>query len=294
MFANVLVGVDGRQGGRDAIALAKQLTEPDGRLTLVHVYHWFGTGHAPLVMPGEREDSTALLRSERDAAGVAAELLSFGEARPARGLHELAERRNADLIVVGSSCHGVIGRVMMGDDTHAALNGAPCAIAIAPRGYAATRRPLLKLGVGYDASTESEAALALARRLAARSGAEIHAVNVVSMQDRRVEKPIPDDWPTAAEALTERARKRVRELEGVEGEAVYGGAREELVRFGHSVDVLIVGSRSFGPVGRLFHGSVSSYLARHAPCPLVVLPRAALGAREVQPAVTGTHGATPD
>ena len=29
MFKNVLVGVDGRHGGRDAIALAEQLIDPE-------------------------------------------------------------------------------------------------------------------------------------------------------------------------------------------------------------------------------------------------------------------------
>lgn len=38
MFKNVLVGVDGRAGGRDAIALACKLTNPDGKLTLAHVH----------------------------------------------------------------------------------------------------------------------------------------------------------------------------------------------------------------------------------------------------------------
>jgi hypothetical protein len=38
MFSNVLVGVDGRQGGRDAIALARQLAPPQASMTLAHVY----------------------------------------------------------------------------------------------------------------------------------------------------------------------------------------------------------------------------------------------------------------
>jgi hypothetical protein len=33
MFKNVLVGVDGRANGRDAIALAARLVDPDGTLT---------------------------------------------------------------------------------------------------------------------------------------------------------------------------------------------------------------------------------------------------------------------
>ena len=38
MFKNVLVGVDGRQGGHDAIALARRLAAPDATITLAHIY----------------------------------------------------------------------------------------------------------------------------------------------------------------------------------------------------------------------------------------------------------------
>ena len=30
MFKNIIVGIDGRDGGRDAIALARSLLSPDG------------------------------------------------------------------------------------------------------------------------------------------------------------------------------------------------------------------------------------------------------------------------
>jgi len=39
------------------------------------------------------------------------------------------------------------------------------------------------------------------------------------------------------------------------------------------VDLLVVGSRSYGPVKRLVVGSTSNYLERHARCALLVLPR---------------------
>ena len=41
------------------------------------------------------------------------------------------------------------------------------------------------------------------------------------------------------------------------------------------VDVLIVGSRGYGPIRRLLLGSVSTRLVRSAPCPLIVYPRGA-------------------
>ena len=57
--------------------------------------------------------------------------------------------------------------------------------------------------------------------------------------------------------------------------AVYGLAVEELAAAGDRVDLLVVGSRGYGPLRRLVLGSTSDYLERHARCSLLVLPRAA-------------------
>src|SRR4051812_36420162 len=70
---------------------------------------------------------------------VEAHLRWYGSSSVGRGLHELCEVIGADLLVVGSSHRGLLGRVLIGDDTSAALNGAPCAIAIAPSNY--SQRP---------------------------------------------------------------------------------------------------------------------------------------------------------
>jgi nucleotide-binding universal stress UspA family protein len=279
MFRRVLVGVDGRPGGRDAIALARQLAAPHGVITLAHIYGedlLIGRGGS-LTVIAERARAEVLLECERDSTSLDAQLVASCEHRVGRGLHLLAERLGADLLVVGSPSHGLLGRVVMGDDTRAALSGAPCAVAIASRGHRHQPHELETLGVGYDGSPESDVALAAARDLAAQHGAMIWALQVVSLNDVRDETPTPADWPDGTSRLIRHTVERLRELgDDVEGDAVYGGPREELVRFGENLDLLLVGSRGYGPLGRLFHGGVSDYLARHAPCPLLILPRGSL------------------
>ena len=206
-----------------------------------------------------------------------AELTIYGPRAVGRGLHELADERNADLLVVGSTRHALLGRVVMGDDCRAALNGAPCAIAIAPRGYLHVAHPIKRVGVGYDGTPESVNALSAARELAARTGANIKALWVVSLDDVQEERPIPADWPQERQQLLSECSERLHQLDDVEGVAVYGGPREELARLGKELDLLIVGSRGYGPRGHVFHGSVSNYLVSHADCPLLVLPRSLLG-----------------
>ncbi|HTP21312.1 MAG TPA: universal stress protein [Solirubrobacteraceae bacterium] len=273
MFRNVLIGVDGRQGGRDAIALARQLASSDGGLTLAHVCTPFLGRGAVESLRWQRAEAQKLLEGERDRAAVDADLAVRDPSPVGPGLHELAEQRRADLLVVGSTRHAILGRVLMGDDCRAALDGAPCAVAIAPRGYAQAPHRLKRVGVGYDASPESEHALTAARKLARRHAGEINVLWVVSLQNVREEKPIAANWPSAVDELIERHAERLARLHDVHGVVTYGGAREELVQFGKHLDLLIVGSRGYGPVGRLVHGSVSGHLVGHSTCPLLVVPR---------------------
>jgi nucleotide-binding universal stress UspA family protein len=277
MFEDVLVGVDGGNTSRDAIALATRLAGEHGRLTLAHVHP--GELH-PLhaVTPGllaeERETSEQLLHDERAAAGVDAQLASVVAASPGAGLHHEAERRQADLIVVGSCRRGALGRAMLGDDARAALNGAPCAVAIAARGYAERTKPFATVGVAYNSSPESKAAIAAARTIAAPTHAVVEALEVVTIPTYAYSGFAAATAGEGIETMLAEAGARMAALgDDVRGRAVYGLPGEELGAFSAELDLLVVGSRGYGPVKRLVLGSTSDYLERHARCSLLVLPR---------------------
>jgi nucleotide-binding universal stress UspA family protein len=288
MFENVLVGVDGSANGRDAITLASRLADPGGRLTLANVRA--GETHplhaiTPGLLAEERDASLKLLERERAEAGVEAELLSLVAASPGAGLHRQAEEQDADLLVVGSCSRGAFGRAMLGDDTRAALNGSPCAVAIAARGYAARPVPIAKVGVAYNGSPESERALAKAREVAEPTRAQIDVLEVVAIPSYAFTGLMAPSIGDSIDLMLTEANARLSKLPGVVGHAVYGLAGEELAAFGKDVDLLVVGSRSYGPVKRLVLGSTSEYLERHARCSLLVLPRPAdVGAERGAPA----------
>jgi nucleotide-binding universal stress UspA family protein len=278
MFENVLVGVDGRPYGRDAIALAERLRGREGKLTLACVHS------------GEAAEDVAecerLLEQERAAAaGVEAELVGVVAPSPGRGLHEQAERQGADLLVVGSTHRSTIGRAMLGDDTRAALNGAPCAVAIAARGYAERSTPVARLGVAYNETPEAAAALAATKELASAIGATVQALEVVSLPPAAYGGLVAPAIGDYIEEMLQEATGRMAQLPGVEGRAAYGLAGEELGAFSEKVDLLVVGSRGYGPIRRLIAGSTANYLQRHARCSLLVLPRAS--ADTSQPAQAG-------
>jgi nucleotide-binding universal stress UspA family protein len=276
MFKNALIGVDGRPGGRDAIALASRLVDPAGKLTLAHVHSGaLRPSHAisPALVREERQASVELLEQERTVADPSAEIVALEAMSPGGGLHRQAEDQGADLLVVGSCSHGSLGRAMLGDDTRAALNGAPCAVAVSPHGYAEHPTEITKVGVAYNGSPESTAALARARDVAAATRATIHALEVVSIPSVAYTGLIAPAIGETIDAMLQEATSRMNALPNVDARAVYGLAGEELASFSDEVDLLIVGSRGYGPVKRLVLGSTSDYLQRHARCSLLVLPR---------------------
>jgi nucleotide-binding universal stress UspA family protein len=263
MFSQVIAGVDGKPSGRDAALLASKLVSPEGQLTLVHVhgdesdFPELGGNYTQRV----RQASLELLAKEQTATAVDARLEVVGARSVGAGLHYLAEQRDVDLLVVGSSSRGAIGRLLLGDHMRASLEGAPCAVAIAPHGYAEHPSPIATVGVAYDGSPESEAALALAREVAGENRSKIAALSVISLPTYSYGAMVAIDWNQIMDDLEREARARLDGLADVQGRVVRGVATEALAEFGEEVDLLVVGSRGYGPARRMLFGSTSGYLA---------------------------------
>ena len=269
VFENVLVGVDGHQGGRDAIALAQQLAGFGARITLAHVDPVQRTNGA-----NRHLDSHEVLSSARAAADIDPKLLVVHDPSVAHALHELAAKRHHDLLVVGACHRGALGRRIARDHTIESLKDAGCAVAIAPQGHVPTSG-IARIGIGWDGSPEAAQALRGAKAIAARTGATIEPLVVIPRQSLPYGEPIQHRWSEVAKRLTPEDAARFGGLDELEGQVSYGSPGEALARFGEQIDLLIVGSRNSGPVGRLFTGSTSNYLARHPRCPLLVYPRSA-------------------
>jgi nucleotide-binding universal stress UspA family protein len=274
MFEHVVVGVRGEESGRDAIALGKELVSAEGKLTLLHVYVVPSKPAADSGAVGDAAKRRYVLERLTALAtefGVDAQE-SWVEARSVRhGLHGFALDEQADLLVVGASHYDEVARDLIGDDTRVLLEDAPCVVAVAPLGYSARVGEVRRIGVAYDGSAGSEQALMLARKLAAERHALLSAFEAVGASPDR------DPWDIAAEFAkpVEQARRRIAALGGLEADAGFGDAVEELSRFGESVDLLVVGSHLYRPIERGLESSTPQRLADEVSCPLLVLPSAA-------------------
>ena len=290
MFRTIVVGYDEPERGGEAIALAEALRDPrHGSLLLASAYLPTPVPTAPFVVAVDLRDPTERLLSEARAqleGRVPVRTISV-PASPARALTETAEREHADLVVVGSSHHGKVGRVLPGTTAERLLHGAPCAVAVAPRGY--ERDDIRHIGVAYEGSPEAEAALRAAEALALELGAALTVYCVVEpppATDSMIAAGTGAEWPSVT------AKQHGRQLlyyvadhapQGLRPETVllHGHAAEQIARRTDGVvDLLFAGSRGYGPLRRALLGSVSGELVRDAGCPVVITPRSAVVAHQ--------------
>jgi nucleotide-binding universal stress UspA family protein len=285
MYSTVTVGTDGAKAAADALTLARTLTAPDGRLLVVCV--------RPPDPPFEPEVGVRrVIEADHvlDAARVVleddgrAEYLTPCGSSAAAELHALALEHGADLIVVGSSHRGGLGRVLLGSVTRAVLDGAPASVAIAPV-HLQEHVPLelAQVGVGFDGTAESEVALQAAAAFARAHHAHLRILSAADVGDAgpvAVEVfPTPElvtRMATAADARVATAVTRLGGPEHVAGEVLTGGSTvEQLVRASSELDVLFLGSRETASHRRTLLGSVSARIADAAACPVVVVPQGA-------------------
>jgi nucleotide-binding universal stress UspA family protein len=277
----LLVGFDGSDGGRDALELARAIgagAPAEARVLVVAVIPY---GPLPVEFTALEEDAAKeaepLFEEARERlAGLDVECRAFGGGSPAQVMTDVAEAEDVDLIVVGSPHRGTIGRALIGSVAESLLHGAPCAVIVAPRGYAEERHdPFLRIAVAYDGTPESKAALKRAEALAPQTNASLEILTVVAPP---VAMPgmvgyIPVDPPEPDKILNE-AIHSVDSGLAVSGRRLDGPPARTLAEACEDgADLLVAGSRGYGPVTRVLLGSVSTQLVHLAPCPVLVVPR---------------------
>jgi nucleotide-binding universal stress UspA family protein len=302
MFRSVIAGFDASDQGSDALALARSLTDSDGELVVCCVY----PPDPPLVEPipapltteaeaGERlKSARAQIAEDPRAVYVARRGFSAAE-----GLQLEAEKRGCDLIVVGSSHREMLGRILPGSVTRQVMQAAPCAVAVAPRGiHSAPIAPPRAIGVAYDGSDQSRAALHVTATMARSSGATVTVICVIDIAAELGGWAAAWSYGEVLDAERQAAQTRVGDavqaLSGVSavGSVREGGAADELIGASRQLDLLVVGSRNYGPLRRALLGSVSGRVAEHAFCPVVVVPRTALAERDGTTAAAGAEVAS--
>ncbi|MBF6620301.1 MAG: universal stress protein [Patulibacter sp.] len=304
MFQQILVGCDQGPGTLGALRLASAFADlaPDTSLTLVHAY---APNAARFGRRGKVEEYDDALHGEGmrlleelrerlpEHQRERVELLSLPVSSPAFALHELAEGRSADLIVIGPAQHGPFGRLVLGSDSVGILHGAPCAVAIPPNtsGHAHeadASRAIGPIGVAYDGSPVADAAAELAARIAVTLDRQLQVIGVaepispVTMQNFEgpTSIPVPPPDPQAIEdEVAALLNERVAALPpgcSAAAVALHGDPVDQLTERSAELNLLVIGSRDYGPVQHVLLGSVSRGVLDNARCPVLVVPRPAV------------------
>ena len=286
MFNKVIVAFDGSDRALDALFLAEALATSNGELIVCCVHHYEALSAS--IDPTEPSvDRKTAQESVAKATGLLQRGLTVTTtflvgASTASTLQKLAVSRHADLLVLGSSHRGVLGRVFVGSVSQETLHGASCPVAIAPIGFHRERAGtgLARIAVGYDLVAPPLQALKAAAMLASQTGAELELIAVsetVAARAGGASAALPSPAIVkadldAAEAGISRALGALPAGIKASGVVRHGRASDELLEVTHSVDLLVLGSRGRGPFRTLLLGSVCDVVVRAAACPVLVVP----------------------
>lgn len=287
----ILVGIDGTASGLEAVALGGALAVLTGSPVVLGAVYAFEGESWPT--PGMAAGWLSQAE-ERLGSFIPRTTVAVPSTSPARGLNHLAAAHDARLIVLGSSRRGALGRVLTGSTARRVAHGAPCAVAVAPHGWEI--RPgdaPLTFGVGVTDAPEAREALALAAELAASAQAPLRALSVV-----HVPPPAHPMFTATSYEGWRRTRRRDAERDALamieaaapaadaELTVVEGDPVERLTEASVDLDLLVVGSRRYGPVRRVLLGGVSTPLIDCAHCPVLIVPRG-VHTEPIEPAGVG-------
>ncbi len=289
MFSKVIVGFDGSEQARDALMLGAALAGRDGELIVccVHRLKALSARVDPAAPQLDRakaerclEEASCLLNRRMTLTG-----LPVAGVGAAIALQRTAEEQHADLLVLGSSHRGAVGRVLVGSVTEETLHGAPCPVAVAPVGWSRSLKDprLAEIAVAYDDRAQAGAALLLAGALAAERDAHLRVLAIANTATPFVLGPaagmaylatIENRMKITEEAVAAAIASLPDDVEA-SSEVRRGLPPEEILRSSHRVNLLVLGSRARGALGRVILGSVSDAVVRAAACPVLVVPSAA-------------------
>lgn len=188
-------------------------------------------------------------RAALPAGVVAVEVVVPGEPGPAL----VAQSHDAAVVVIGDRGAGRLEAALAGSVAAPLVRAATCPVVIV-RGSVTDGLPVV---VGVDATPASGVAAAFALRAAAARGVPLVAVHAEA-----------EGAPVGARLqVLGRSHPQVP----VRVVVTADDPGERLLAESHGAQLVVVGSRGFGELGGLVHGSVSAVLVHGAACPVAVV-----------------------
>jgi nucleotide-binding universal stress UspA family protein len=297
MASRVVIGYDGSEASEDAVAFGLTWCRSTGDVPIVAtVYpeeHPFGLGVRRVDVEWltyVREQAEIVQDKARATVGDAALYRDVASTSSSHGLVDLAEDVEAVMVIMGTGQETGPTRALLGSTTDRLLHGATVPVTVVPSGWRQSAPDRISsIGVAYLDTRDGREALRTAVRVALRIPAQLTLYSVLGQSSERYSYLV---GRTDEQAFLDKARDSFgKAMEfaaaGVPPELeprtviLEGAVVESLAELGpDDVDMLVCGSRGYGPARRVLLGGVSSQLIRRARLPVAVVPRATTASAE--------------
>ena len=279
---NIVIGVDGSKYGRWAAGWAARLpVSKPVRVTAVHavdltylkapfMHQYAVIGNEPFLRAEVRRIEDLSKRVVRETRAMLSSLRLSGKAVCEKGAAAktlLRHAKRGDLIAVGSRGFDALDRFLLGSVSTQVVLHAPCSVLIVKE----PPRPVHRLVVAVDGSAASEKAIRfvlqdLLPQWQLRS-TEIVLVHVMPLlkypevkeAGKKLFKRYVDRLVNAGFAVTEAPRL------GRPADEIIAGAKQK------QADLIVMGAKGLGAVGRFILGSVSTRVTQNSPCSVLVV-----------------------
>ena len=204
---------------------------------------------------------------------------------PVEGILCVAEREKVDLIVIGSRGLRGMKELLLGSVSSAVMHHAPCPVLVVrgdhvPRADGEFQEILLASDGSERAQNAAVVAVEMAQKFATSLTVLNIRVNLASIAIPEDEEELLGDVTEDryARHMLDQVRQKVGGVAKAAG--VYctyvqtaGHPCDAITRYARSTgaDLIVIGSRGLGGFEQMLVGSVSNYVAHHAPCPVLVV-----------------------
>jgi nucleotide-binding universal stress UspA family protein len=202
------------------------------------------------------------------------------------GLMELAGQHGADVVVVGSSSSGLLGRITLGTVTERLVHTSQVPVALAPRGYPSTPVPIQRLTAGYGGAADAVGLIATSAELAQQWKARLRIASFTVPQftmfggsiEHSAEELVVQQWTRKTEDAAVKQLNDARSTVAIPDVDVVIGTGSEWRDAVDNIawepgDLLLLGSGATGPMAQVFLGTAASKILRHAPVPVMIVPK---------------------
>lgn len=293
-LATIVAATDFSPNAERALDWAQRVAAAhEARLVLVHAMPApavAGTAAPEFVtLPAEvyeeQERQARTLLEERaaraQAAGVPSDIrLPMGA--PSASILDAIEEDQAGLVVLGTRGQTGLTRAFLGSVAAHVIRDAPCPVLTIPPAGAATDRPLRRLLVPTDFSSDADGAVDAALRLAGPIAEEMKIVLLhvwrlpvifspwATLPMESLERGAAEDarrrLEEAAQSLTSRGFEvEIRQRQGEPADVIDREATEL------DVDLVAMGTHGRSGLSRVFLGSVAERTLPTAPCPVLTV-----------------------